>query len=290
VSPQAAAVCGLLFGAGMLLVIDGLTRRPRPVRDTTFSARLRQLGTGSAGLRLVAALGAAAMVGLWTRWPVAGLLAALAVWALPNVLAGARTSARTLAQLEAVAVWAESLRGTLQAAAGLEQAITATAATAPEPIGPEVRALAEAIRRGERLPEALRTFADDIAHPDADRVVAALLLAATGHARNLAEQLGALAAAAREQAAARLRVHTEWSTTRTSVRIIILITLVMAVAMVAFNRDFLEPYDTAGGQMVLAVVGGMFAMGFWWLARLSRITDPPRVLHTEEEGAVIGDR
>jgi Flp pilus assembly protein TadB len=215
---------------------------------------------------------------VWTRWPVAALLAAAGVWAAPGLLAGARTSGRAQARLEAVAGWAESLRGTLQAAAGLEQAILATADTAPRPVRVEVAGLAAAIRAGVRLPVALRAFADDLDHPDGDRIVAALLLAATGRARSVADQLGALAAAAREQAAARLRVHTEWSTTRTSVRVIITITVVMGVAMVSFNRGFLAAYDTAGGQVMLLLVGAMFTGGFAWLARLSRIPDQPRIL------------
>jgi Flp pilus assembly protein TadB len=172
----------------------------------------------------------------------------------------------------------------LQAAAGLEQAILATAITAPQPIREEVARLAEAIRAGVRLPQALRGFADDLDHPDGDRVAAALLLAATGHARTVADQLGALAAAAREQAAARLRVQTEWSTTRTSVRVIIVITVVMGVAMVIFNRDFLAAYDSAGGQAMLLLVGAMFGFGFSWLARLSRIPDAPRVLARQPDG------
>lgn len=277
ISVQVAVLCGLGFGAGLWLLVSGLSRRPRrPSRSA--ATVLHRLGGHRAPLRLGAALGAAAMVAVLTQWPVAGLLAGLAVWAAPGMLAGAQASTRAQAKLEAVAAWTESLRGTLQAAAGLEQAIIATAGTAPEAIRGEVSALADAIRSGVRLPAALRAFAADLDHPDADRVVAALLLAATGHARNLAEQLEALAAAAREQAAARLRVHTEWSTTRTSVRVIIAIAVLMACGMIAFNREFLEPYDTPGGQVILAVVGGMFAAGFVWLARMSRIEDPPRVL------------
>jgi Flp pilus assembly protein TadB len=275
VTAQLGALSGLLFGAGVWLAVDGLTSRPRPAGGQT---RRRRFLAGGRPIGIAAALVAAAVVGVWTRWPVAALLAAIAVWALPGILTSSRTSNRTQARLEAVAVWTETLRGTLQAAAGLEQAITATAATAPGPIRAEVVGLAAAISRGVRLPEALRAFADDLNHPDADRVVAALLLASSGHARNLADQLAALAAAAREQAAARLRIQTEWSTTRTSVRMIIAITLVMAAGMITFNRSFLHPYDTATGQVVLATVGAMFGAGFWWLARLSRITDPPRVL------------
>jgi tight adherence protein B len=282
-SPMAAALYGLGFGAGLWLVIDGLTRRPRPHRGASMSV-LRRWAAGSGPARLAGAVAAAAVVGVWTRWPVAALLAAAGVWAAPGLLAGARTSGRTQARLEAVAGWAESLRGTLQAAAGLEQAILATASTAPAPIRQEVTRLADAIRAGVRLPVALRAFADDLDHPDGDRIVAALLLAATGHARTVADQLGALAAAAREQAAARLRVDTEWSTTRTSVRVIIVITVVMAAAMVVLNREFLSAYDTAGGQVMLLVVGGMFAAGFAWLARLSRIPDAPRVLASGDSG------
>jgi Flp pilus assembly protein TadB len=272
-----AALCGLVVGAGLWLAIDGMTRRVRSSSGFAGSWRRRLVG-GAAPGRAAGAVCAAAAVGVWTRWPVAALLAAIAVWALPGVLTGAHTSARSQQRLEAIAVWTESLRGTLQAAAGLEQAIAATASTAPEAIRAEVAALANAIQHGVRLPEALRAFAADLDHPDADRVVAALLLAATGHARRLADQLAALAAAAREQAAARLRIQTEWSTTRTSVRVIIAITVVMAVVMVALNRDFLQPYDTGGGQLILAVVGAMFGIGFWWLAKLSRIPDAPRVL------------
>jgi Flp pilus assembly protein TadB len=281
-------VCGLGFGAGWWLLISGMSRRVRPPGGQLLG-RLRRAGGGRAPLWLVAALAAVAVVGLATGWPVAGLLAGAGVWALPGVLAGARTSSRAQARLEAVAAWAESLKGTLAAGAGLEQVIVTTAPSAPEPIRAEVTALAEAIGSGVRLPEALRAFAQDLDDPDGDRVVAALLLAATGRARHLGEQLGALAAAAREQAAARLRVDTEWATTRTSVRVIIVITVLMAAAMVAFNREFLAPYDTAAGQVMLAVVGGLFATGFVWLGRLSRIARQPRVLASSGPAEVDGE-
>jgi Flp pilus assembly protein TadB len=277
VSAPVGALLGLGFGAGVWLVVDGLTRRPRPRRGAGVPV-VRRWAAGTGPVRLAGASAAAAVVGVVTRWPVAALLAAAGVWAVPGLVAGARDQGRAQARLEAVAGWAESLRGALQAAAGLEQAILATAGAAPAPIRLEVTRLAAALRAGVRLPEALRAFADDLDHPDGDRVVAALLLAATGRARTVADQLGALAAAAREQAAARLRVHTEWSTTRTSVRVIIVITVVMAVAMVVFNRGFLAAYDGPGGQVVLLLVGAMFTGGFAWLARLSRIPDQPRVL------------
>jgi hypothetical protein len=59
----------------------------------------------------------------------------------------------------------------------------------------------------------------------------------------------------------------------------------MGVAMVIFNRDFLSAYDSTGGQVMLLLVGGMFAAGFAWLARLSHIPDTPRVLARQPDRA-----
>ena len=55
----------------------------------------------------------------------------------------------------------------------------------------------------------------------ADGISLSRFLRENGADVTIINSVEALAAAAREQAAARLRVHTEWSTTRTSVRVII---------------------------------------------------------------------
>jgi Flp pilus assembly protein TadB len=277
-----AAVLGLGVGGGLWLAVDGLTRRQR--REPTGTPLWQRLTTDRMQLRIGGAVAAAAVIGLWTRWPVAAALAAAAAWTVPPLLAGTRGGKRELERLEAVAKWTESLQGTLQAGAGLEHALTATAGTAPELIRREVAGLAEALRAGVRLPEALDAFADDLDHPDADRVVAALRLAATGRARSLADQLAVLAQAARDQAAARLRVDAQWATTRTSVRMIVAATSVMIFGQLLLNRGFLDPYTSPVGQMILAVAGGMWAIGFWWLHRLARIRPLPRVLTKQQQG------
>ncbi|MFG3642492.1 type II secretion system F family protein [Micromonospora sp. NPDC047762] len=268
---------GLLNGLGLWLIVDGIRRRDRD-SPASVDGLLRRAGAAVTPVRAATVIIAAVVSGLVTGWLVGAILAGLAAWSLPTVLVGNRVHQREQEQLEAIAGWTESLRDTLAAAAGLEEAIAATAGTAPAAIRPQVIALSEAIDAGVRLPVALRAFAADLDHPTGDMVVASLLLAATRQARNLAEQLGALAATAREQAAARMRIQTEWATTRTSVRIIIAITLVMAVGQVLLNRTFLAPYDTLAGQVVLAIVGAMFAVGFIWLSRMSRIARDERVL------------
>ena len=92
--------------------------------------------------RMAGMVGAAVLVGALTGWPVAAVLAGAAVFALPSLLRGGRDRARRVARTEAIAGWAEMLRDTLAAAAGLEQAIVATAEVSPAPIRSEVTDLA----------------------------------------------------------------------------------------------------------------------------------------------------
>jgi Flp pilus assembly protein TadB len=183
-----------------------------------------------------------------------------------------------LAKTEAIASWAEMLRDVLAAAAGLEQAILATAATAPEAIRAEITELAERLDRGERLAPSLRTLAERLADPTADLVISALVLASEHRARNLSELLGELASEAREQAAMRLRVDAGRARTRTTVRMVVGTTLVFAAGLVLLNRSYLTPFDSVVGQLMLALVGALFAISFLWLSRIARMRRPDRFL------------
>ena len=57
---------------------------------------------------------------------------------------------------------------------------------------------------------------------------------------------------------------------------------VVGVLVTIFNREFVEPYGTPVGQLVLACVCGLFALGFWWLRKLSTIETPERFLVRDE--------
>ena len=48
-----------------------------------------------------------------------------------------------------------------------------------------------------------------------------------------------------------------------------------------FGHHWLKPYSTATGQVVLAVVFGLYAAGAIGLARLARYRDVERFLRTE---------
>ncbi|TDD67230.1 pilus assembly protein TadB [Actinomadura darangshiensis] len=270
-----AAFLGAATGLGIILTVLGTQNRWHTAgRARPYLRRWRP----TQPWRAVAALASAVVVAGVTRWPVGALLAAAACWWLPPLLGRDVETARDLARIEAVASWTESLRDTLAAAAGLEQAIAATAPVAPAPIAEDLTDLAARIESGQRLGNALRAFADRLTDPTADLVVASLILAAEQQSRDLGQLLGRLATAAREQAAMRMRVAAGRARLRSSVRIIVVCTSGVTLGLLVWSRPYLAPYDGPVGQMVLAMVGATFAAGFVWLRRISRTEQPARVL------------
>ena len=273
-----AGLLGLGTGIGLLLVVLGWRgvdpdqpRRPHPRRAGLVPDQRRLV-------RGAVAAGVAVVVGVFTGWVVGAVLAGLAAWTLPRVVGRDREHALRVARIEAIATWTEMLRDTLSAAAGLEQAILATAPLAPRAIRDNVRELRARIENGDRLAPALRHLAVRLDDPTGDLVIAALVLAAEQQARQLTDLLGSLAHAAREQASMRMRVEAGRSRTRTSVRVIVATTLGFAVLVVLLNRSYLAAYDTAVGQVVLLGIGGLFAFGFAWLIKIAAVPTPTRFL------------
>jgi tight adherence protein B len=281
-----AALLGLGTGLGLLLVAVGLTGRDTPPpnlddRQRPWWSRLAGRRGPVDRRRLAICLAVGLVVGVVTRWPVAAALSAVAAGVLPGIIGPDRDQARQVDRIEAVAVWTESLRDNLSAAAGLEQSLVASAVEAPEPIREEVTMLATRLQRSWRLPDALHAFAAELAEPTADLVVAGLLLAARGAAGQLGEVLGELAASARAKVASRQRIAAGRRRNRTSARVIIAVTLAMAGLLTLLNRGYLRPFDSPFGQLILLAIGGCFGMAFWWLARLMRDRDTTRVLNAD---------
>lgn len=284
-----SALLGVGFGVGLLLVILGW-RGKGPSQLYGRRSRMRSRGGRTATadqrrpVRIGLALAAGVLTGVATGWVVGAVLAGLAVWALPAILGRHPGHTHRVARIEAIATWTEMLRDTLSAAAGLEQAILATAPLAPTAIRGEITVLAAQIENGDRLAPSLRKLADQLADPTGDLVIAALVLAAEQQSRQLADLLGSLAHAAREQASMRMRVEAGRSRIRTSVRVIVGTTLGFAALVVALNRAYLSAFDTVVGQIVLLGIGVLFGLGFVWLARIAAVREPDRFLALMEDG------
>lgn len=274
-------VLGAGIGLGLFLAAAGArgrsalpTRRPR--RRAGVALRRRDVLLG-------VAVGAVVLV--VTGWVV---LAAAAAASTPLALRAAGAGRRyhaEIARVEAIASWTEHLRDTIAAANGLEHALVASGAVAPDPIAGPVRRLAHRVDV-EPLTGALRAFADELAHPTGDFVVAALVIAAEKEARELGPLLGQLAACARAEAQLRARVWAGRARTRTSVRVITACILLFAAGLVVLDPVYLQPYGDLTGQVVLAAVVLCFAGSFVAMDLLGRIELPIRFLARRPE---LGD-
>lgn len=217
-----------------------------------------------------------------TGWPAAGGIAAGCATVMPLLSGTRRNRQRIEARSDAVASWAEMLRDTISSHAGLREAIAVTARVAPVPIRAEVQALAVRAER-ESLPGALRRFADEVGDPVADLVVASLVIAAERQAQRLAELLTEIAKSAREHAAMRGRVETGRARTYASSRALVAITLGLALVLMLFSPQFMKPYDTFTGQVVMLGIGALFVGALWSLVQLGRPAAAPRLLATFPE-------
>jgi Flp pilus assembly protein TadB len=209
-----------------------------------------------------------------TGWPVAGPIGGLAAYGLPRLLRRTSTAA-SIATLEAIATWTEMLQGTLAASAGLGQAIITTADLSPAPIRGATEQLAAQMRAGVEPREALLRFAEDVGDPSADRVVCSLLLAMSARAQRLGDLLGALAESTREEVALRLRVETSRASIRSGVRTVIVFSVAFAALLAVLAHAYLAPFSSPEGQVVLAVVGGLYPAGLTLMVTLAR---PPKAI------------
>ena len=265
-----ALLCGALAGCGAL--ICRFAMRGGHFAWPTWSLASRERSSLQA-----IAVGAAAGLTLFlvTGWPIAAL-AAGALGAVGILLSGSQGSTRRDEQIaEAVALWAEQLRDTLAAAHGLQQTIVATAPHAPILLAPSVARLAADLPYGS-MSTSLQNFAQDVAHPSADFVVAALIAATEHEARDVGSLLGHLATCAREEAKMHQRVWVSRARTRTAVRIIVTTVVGFVGALFLLNRQYLEPYGTTQGQMILSGILGVFAVALVLLQTGSRVPLPDR--------------
>jgi tight adherence protein B len=274
-----AALLGAMVALGIVTFLVAL----RPVVVEEIPSR-RPAGRGDLSqrfenllLRLALGMCAAVVVGAVTRWPVAALLMGAAGFLAPSLFGGEAQRKAQLERVEGIAAWAEMLRDTMAGSGGLEQSIIATAGVSPPPIRREVLRLAARLER-ERLAPSLREFADDLDDPSGDLVVAALVLAADKSPKRLGELLGRLADSVRDEVNMRLRVDAGRARTRTSVRVITIFTTLFAAFLIVFNRNYLDPYGTFVGQLVLLLVGLCFGGAFTWLSRSLRVETEDRFL------------
>jgi len=132
------------------------------------------------------------------------------------------------------------------------------------------------------MPEALRRFADDLADPGADLIVAALIINAGLRGPGLRDLLGALSRSVRDELDVRRKVTAQRRSTRRGAQIVVGISVGLALGLALFNHAYVQVYDSVTGQLVLGVVTGLYAAGIVWMRALARFPVPERLLAGSE--------
>lgn len=281
-----AVALGSIGGLGIFLLIVAFTGEP-PVAPS-FVGRLRAwlVTIERLGLRIALAGGAMVIMAVLTGWIVGTVMAGIGAAAGPT-LAGAKGRRQAaIGRTEALATWAEQLRDTISTAAGLREAISTSADVCPREIAPAVREL-DIRLRSEPFGAAMRVFASRLADPTADKIAVALTIAAERRGRRLASVLTEIASAARQQAEMQLRTEAARARTYTQSLVVSVVLVLMLMALFVMSRDYLRPYDSLTGQLVLLVVFSGWAFAFIGLVSMSRVEIGERVLAVDSANAGV---
>jgi len=282
------AVAGGLVVAGILGLIAAWRPIPAdqaaPRRDSRLLRRVRAVPARTR-LIAVAALAVGMLLAVLTGWLVAVLVVPAAVLGLP-FLVGASPETARISRLEAMAEWTRNLAGVLTVGVGLEQALVATLRSTPEPIKAEVSRLVARLRARWSTEDALREFADELDDATGDLVAAYLILGARRRGSGLASVLQGLAESVAEDVTARRKIEADRAKPRSNARTVTLISAGVLI-LLAVNGQFMAPYATPLGQLILTVLLTGYGASLIWLRRMSLGQPLPRFLGA---GLKKGDR
>jgi Flp pilus assembly protein TadB len=267
------ALGGALVAGGLVLALHEIfwygPRPGIPPRHALALSRATQL-------RVLIAIVVGLVAWLVSGWPVLGLAVAAAVVLLPR-LSPSQVSRYRTAVLEGLEQWARRLSDLLSASRGLEDALEASARSAPAVIAGPVTALARGLAARTGSDAVLRAFADEINDPAGDRIAAALIIATGRRGGAVGEVLRTLAEQLARDVASRRDIEADRAEHRTTLKWIVGIVIAFTVFCV-LNRSFSAPFGTLLGQVVLAVIALLYAAGFAWLRHLGDIALPARFL------------
>lgn len=263
-STYLAGLLGVGLALAVLLGISGFMPAPerpagiRPAPRPGPITRFRRYAATPAGKMRVVVAAAAAGLGL--------ILAALTnLWAgiilLPVVslavitIFGAQPSGTET--LEALDRWVRSIAQSLPIGRDVPGAIRSSILSAPEALAPNLARLVSRLNIGMRTDDALTRMADELADPDADAVIAALILASRSTGAGLTATLHALADTIQAQLAMLRAVKVERDRPRQTVRIVTILGVLIIGGSITFG-DFFDAYASPIGQLILTILIGAY--------------------------------
>ena len=281
-----AALAGLLLVGGVWLLVGGLRRTaPSPTTAPRTSlaagwARWSRRPAGTRGRRRDVVLAASLVVGTGvaavTGWLIALPLVPTLALGLPYLLSVPRP--RDIALLEALDRWVRSLSATLATGKSITDALRISRRTAPPLLADEVDTLVARLNNRWDTRSALLRMADALDSPDADAVLAALILAANRGTNGASVTLAALADSLQATLQGRRAIEVERSKPYVVVRQVTVISLGTLLVAFAVSPDFFAAYRTGFGQLVLSVLLLAYVGSLLLMRRRAQQRERPRIL------------
>jgi tight adherence protein B len=285
VSSMLAITAGLLITGGLLGMSYGLQREARRASQRTQSvrqwwARATRRPPGSRGrqrdLILLLSVIIGCVIAMLTGWLILIAVLPLLALGLPYLLILPKP--RDVELFEALDRWVRSLAATLATGKSITDAIRISRRTAPPLLADEINLLVTRLNNRWETRDALMRFADAIDSPDADGVVAALILASSRGGNGASVTLQALADSIQAQLKGRRAIEVERSKPYVVVRQVTVISLSTLVLVFLLSPDFFAPYRTPLGQTLLSLLLIIYMASLLLMRRKARQPDRPRIL------------
>ena len=280
-----AITAGLLITGGLLGIVHGMRQQTRVAGMRRQSpgqlwARITRRPVGRAGRRrdliLLASMIMGSVVAMLTGWLILIVVVPALALGLPYLLILPKQ--RDIELLEALDRWVRSLAATLATGKSITDAIRISRRTAPTLIADEINMLVARLNNRWETRDALMRFADAIDSPDADGVVAALILASSRGANGASVTLQALADSIQAQLKGRRAVEVERSKPYVVVRQVTIISLSTLVLVFVASPTFFAPYRTPLGQALLSVLLISYVGSLLLMRRKAQQPARPRIL------------
>lgn len=281
------ALVGLLAGAGLLLIWQGLTRRASPSRGRRHGERLREVlaQAGLGGVRPARLVGLQAVIGVLvlaiafvaTRSVSVSVIFALFASYSPWLLVQ-RMRRRRRADLREL--WPEvvdNLTSGVRAGLSLPEALSAIGSRGPEQLREPFRAFGADYRATGAFNESIDRLKAALADPVGDRVCESLRVAREVGGTDLGRLLTTLSGFLREDARARSELLARQSWSVSAARMAVAAPWLVLV-LLSTRRETLAAYDTAAGTIILAVGAVLSVVAYRAMIRIGRLPEDRRVL------------
>ncbi len=282
-----ALLLSLLFGLGIGLLYDGLTRPRLPDREESRLRRAQEFLV-QAGLRdvtprdfllfsLGAGLTSGTLIQIILAWPLVSVLAFGLGLGAPLAYYVHRHDRRRALIQDALVEAIVQLRDMIRTGLSVAEALTTLAHQGPDVLRPEFATLAREMRL-VGFETALVAMRERLADPVFDVVAASLLLNDRLGGRNVSQVLDSLAQATRAQLRVQQEMRAYQARNVLSARIVAAVPLVVLIGIRMLTPRYLAVFGDWPGQLVLAGCVVSVAVGYAAMLWLSRLPGESRVL------------